>query len=145
MRAAAARGNLKPEMPLHIVKLCVGVDSVEDLADWQKAQPRAVCGTRMWPKRKDEVLASGSLYWVIKGLVCVRQRIVEISDVTDNHGPRCGLYLDPELIRTTPQPRRAFQGWRYLEAKDAPADLDARFDGDLPDALRMQLAEIGVL
>jgi hypothetical protein len=132
-------------MPLHIVKLCVGADSVEDLSEWQKTQERAVCGTRMWPKRKDDVLAGGSLYWVIKGLVCVRQRIVEISDVTDNHGQRCGLYLDPQLIRTIPQPRRAFQGWRYLEAKDAPKDLDARTDGDLPDELRMQLAEIGVL
>ncbi len=131
-------------MPLHIVKLCVGADSVADLADWQVHHP-PICGTRMWPKRKDEVLAGGSLYWVIKGVICVRQSIIKIDHVTDNHGPRCGLYLDRELVRTAPQPRRAFQGWRYLDAKDAPADLDARADGDLPDALRMQLAEIGVL
>jgi hypothetical protein len=132
-------------MPLHIVKLCVGADSVEDLANWQKHFERPVCGTRMRPKKDAEVLAGGSLYWVIKGLVCVRQRIVEIGDVVDEHGPRVGLYLGRELIRTIPQPRRAFQGWRYLEANDAPADLDTRADGDLPDELRAQLAEIGVL
>ena len=131
-------------MPLHIVKLCVGADSVADLADWQKHHD-PVCGTRMWPKRKEEVLAGGSLYWVIKGVVCVRQTIIGIDHVTDNHGPRCGLYLDRALVRTAPQPRRAFQGWRYLEANDAPNDLDARTDGDLPDELRLQLAEIGVL
>ncbi len=135
-------------MALHIVKLCVGADNVEDLAVWQKqqikARKRPVCGTRMWPKRVDDVLAGGSLYWVIKGVVLVRQRIVEIADVTDDHGQRCGLYLDPQLVRTVPQPRRAFQGWRYLEPKDAPADLKAAGGGaDLPEHLRRQLVELG--
>jgi hypothetical protein len=133
---------------IHIVKLCVGADSVEDLAQWQKGQikkrKRPVCGTRMWPKRKDEVLDGGSLYWVIKGVVLVRQAIVEIADVTDDHGERCGLYLDAQLVRTAPQPRRAFQGWRYLTAADAPADLDSAKGGaDLPEHLRRQLVELG--
>ncbi len=141
-------------MTLHIVKLCVGADSVEDLAEWQigqikrakkaKLPPRPVCGTRMWPKRKDEVLAGGSLYWVIKGVIAVRQRIVEIAEVTDDHGLRCGLYLDPHLQRTAPQPRRAFQGWRYLDPKDAPKDLsEAQGGAELPEHLRRQLVELG--
>lgn len=142
-------------MAIHIVKLCVGADSVEDLAEWQIGQIKRakkakakliapVCGTRMWPKRAEEVLAGGSLYWVIKGVISVRQRIVEIAEVTDNHGLRCGLYLDPHLQRTAPQPRRAFQGWRYLEPKDAPADLsEAQGGADLPEHLRRQLVELG--
>jgi hypothetical protein len=139
---------------IHIVKLCVGADSVEDLAEWQisqikaakkaKLRPNPVCGTRMWPKRVEEVLAGGSLYWVIKGVISVRQRIIAIDDVTDHHGQRCGLYLDAHLQRTAPQPRRAFQGWRYLEPKDAPADLsEAQGGADLPEHLRRQLVELG--
>jgi hypothetical protein len=139
---------------VHIIKLCVGADSVEDLAEWQKGQvkrakaagnkPKPVCGTRAWPKRREDVLAGGSLYWVIKGVIQVRQKIVAIDDVTDNHGPRCGLYLDKALVRTVPAPRRAFQGWRYLEPKDAPADL-ASLGGaeNLPEELRRQLVELG--
>jgi hypothetical protein len=148
-------------MALHIIKLCVGAESVEDLAEWQigqlkraqKAKAKSVhahqkrhpvCGTRMWPKRLEEVLAGGSLYWVIKGVISVRQSIVAIDDVIDNHGQRCGLYLDARLQRTSPQPRRAFQGWRYLEAKDAPADLSLAAGGaDLPEHLRRQLVELG--
>jgi hypothetical protein len=141
-------------MTIHIVKLCVGADSVEDLAEWQigqlkrakklKRRPNPVCGTRMWPKRVKDVLAGGSLYWVIKGVISVRQRIVAIDEVTDDHGLRCGLYLDAHLQRTTPQRRRAFQGWRYLDPKDAPADLTAAQGGaDLPDHLRRQLVELG--
>jgi hypothetical protein len=148
-------------MSLHIIKLCVGAESVEELAEWQigqlkrarKAKAPAivarqkqspVCGTRMWPKRVQEVLAGGSLYWVIKGVVTVRQSIVAIDAVIDDHGQRCGLYLDAHLQRTSPQPRRAFQGWRYLEAKDAPPDLSAaQGGGDLPEHLRRQLVELG--
>ncbi|MDX2238840.1 MAG: DUF1489 domain-containing protein [Hyphomonadaceae bacterium] len=141
-------------MSLHIIKLCVGADSVEHLAAWQaqqvraagrlKRRPNPVCGTRMWPKRVAEVLDGGSLYWVIKGAVTVRQRIVAIDDVTDEHGLRCGLYLDAKLVRTAPQPRRAFQGWRYLDPKDAPADLtDVKGASALPEDLRRQLTALG--
>lgn len=135
-------------MTIHIVKLCVGADTVENLADFQKGQikrrKRPVCGTRMWPKRTADVLAGGSLYWVIKGVISVRQRIVEIAQVNDDHGLRCGLYLDPHIQRTVPQPRRAFQGWRYLEPNDAPADLNKASGGaDLPEHLRRQLVELG--
>ncbi|HCK83465.1 MAG TPA: DUF1489 domain-containing protein [Hyphomonadaceae bacterium] len=135
-------------MTIHILKLCVGAESIDDLAEFQKRQikrrKRPVCGTRMWPKRVDDVLAGGSLYWVIKGVILVRQRIVEIAQVRDDHGLRCGLYLDPEIVRTAPQPRRAFQGWRYLDPKDAPADLgEIKGGADLPEDLRRRLVELG--
>ncbi len=142
-------------MVLHIVKLAVGADSVADLAQWQQHQMREarrlkrrvapVCGTRMWPKRAEEVLDGGSIYWVIKGLILVRQRIVAIEDVVDEHGARCGLYLDPSIAPTVPQPRRAFQGWRYLDPKDAPADAvaGAAIGSELPDDLKRQLVTLG--
>ncbi len=134
-------------MSLNIVKLCVGADSVDDLAAWQKAhyaRRTPVCGTRMWPKRAEEVLAGGSLYWIVKGVIAARQRIIKIAPVRDEFGERCGLYLGREIVRTAPQPRRAFQGWRYLDAKDAPADLSATPGGEnLPDDLRRQLVELG--
>jgi hypothetical protein len=154
LRRRAAPVQMMAPMTIHIIKLCVGADGIEDLADWQvrqvvrmkksKQRPLPCCGTRSWPKRREEVLAGGSLYWIIKGVVSVRQRILAIDDVKDDHGQRCGLWLDPELIKTAPQPRRAFQGWRYLEPKDAPADLKKMKGGDeLPEDLRRRLAELG--
>jgi hypothetical protein len=140
-------------MTIHIVKLCVGADSVEDLAAWQQWQmheakkaglpPRPVCGTRAWPKQAEDVLDGGSLYWVIKSVIQVRQRIVAIDDVVDEHGPRCGLYLDPLLVRTNPAPKRPFQGWRYLKPSEAPGDLGATGGGDLPEELQRELVALG--
>jgi hypothetical protein len=140
-------------MTLHILKLCVGADSVEDLVQWQASQAgrwppgRAIHVTRMWPRREAEVLAGGSLYWVIRGLVLCRQRIVALEPVTGEDGiPRCGLHLDSAVIRTEPAPRRPFQGWRYLAPGDAPRDLAAPRAGDepLPPPLALALAEIGL-
>lgn len=137
----------------HIIKLSVGTESVEDLAAWQclpQAQtadglPRHV--TRMWPKREAEVLDGGSIYWIVKGLVQCRQRILRFDEVIREDGiRRCALVLDPELVRVTPAQRRPFQGWRYLADADAPRDLSrgASLDDDLPPALSAALAEIGV-
>lgn len=144
-------------MTVHIVKLCVGADSVEDLALWQgeqmkrakkaKLDPRPVCGTRMWPKRVEDVLAGGSLYWVIKGAILCRQRIVRLEEVRGADGIlRCGIVMDPEVIRTESAPRRPFQGWRYLEACDAPRDLprERGTDSALPREMALALAEIGL-
>ena len=143
-------------MTLHIIKLCVGVDSLEELAGWQKKrlaekkkkkQPLVLQHvTRMTPKRKDEVLDGGSLYWVIKGQVAARQKLLAFRPVTRNGVPHCGLVYDKELVPVTARPRRAFQGWRYLEDKDAPPDL-ARTRGakDLPEALQRELAQLGLL
>jgi hypothetical protein len=137
-------------MALHLIKLCVGVDSVEDLQGWRdRAYGRnrpSVHTTRMTPKRRDEVLDGGSLYWVIKRVVQVRQTILDLEEFTDSGGiKRCRIHLDGELVRTAPSPRRAFQGWRYLKAEDAPADLGEGATGgeDLPDDLRLKLIEMG--
>ena len=144
-------------MPVHLIKLCVGADAVDDLAAWQAARiaerraagldPAAFHVTRMWPKRADERTAGGSLYWVIRGLVLARQRILGLEPRPGDDGvERCAIRLDPRIVRTHPQPRRPFQGWRYLRAEDAPADLAAgAATHDLPPALVAGLAEIGVL
>jgi hypothetical protein len=143
-------------MTLHIVKLSVGTDSVEDLAQWQKGRrafnkensghAENFHTTRMVPKRQDDVLDGGSIYWVIKGVIQCRQRIIGFRDATRADGTRCcQILLDPELHLVRPTPRRAFQGWRYLEADDAPADLDTVMAGRIeriPPEMRRQLAEL---
>lgn len=137
---------------VNILKLCVGAESVEDLMDWQASQAphwpkgRAVHVTRMWPKREDEVLG-GSLYWVIKGVVLARQKIVSMQEVIGADGiRRCALVLDAEVIRTEPAPRRPFQGWRYLAPADSPRDMPkGRAQEDtLPEDLARALADIGL-
>lgn len=138
---------------VNLLKLCVGADSVEDLTDWQEENAHrwpegcAVHVTRMWPKREAEILSGGSLYWVIKGAVLARQRIVGLERVQGSDGiERCAIVLDREVIRTEGAPRRPFQGWRYLDPADSPRDLPkgrAREEA-LPPALAQALAEIGL-
>ena len=139
--------------PIHLVKLCVGADSIEDLELWQ-AQRRATGPetlsrhvTRLWPKQEAALLDGGSLYWVIKGQVLARQRILRLDEVIGQDGiRRCGIIMDSDVVRTESVPRRPFQGWRYLQDGDAPRDLDltrARQD-DLPHDLTAALAEIGI-
>lgn len=146
-------------MTLHMIKLCVGADSIEDLARWQKGRlaaqraagqkPRLFHSTRMVPRRQSELLAGGSLYWVIKGVIQVRQRITGFGEGQKPDGtPCCLVYLDCALIPTHPVPRRAFQGWRYLDGSEAPPDLDARTSrqlADLPPQMRKELAELGLI
>ena len=139
---------------INLLKLCVGADSVEDLTGWQQDQRprwpegRAIHVTRMWPKREAEVLDGGSLYWVIKGVILCRQRILGLEEVTLGDGiPRCALVMDTEVIRTEAAPRRPFQGWRYLADKDKPRDISDR-SGDLglmPEEMRRELAGLGLL
>ena len=133
-------------MALHILKLCVGVDSLQDLKDWRASRAAAghpsVCSTRMAPKRAAEILEGGSLYWVIRGQVLVRQAILEIR--TGQPGPQpCHLMLDPDLVETAPQPRRPFQGWRYLDPADAPPDLATSGAEAMSPDLARQLRELG--
>jgi hypothetical protein len=101
----------------------------------------------MVPKRAKELLDGGSLYWVIKGNIQVRQRLTAIRPFTDKEGiHRCDLVLEPKLVATQWQPRRAFQGWRYLKAEEAPADLsEGTGKNALPPELRLELAELGLL
>ena len=145
-------------MTLNLIKLCVGVSAVEELQAWidyRQAErqrlgqePVAIHTTRMIPKRKEALLDGGSLYWVIKGQVQARQRIVDIRPFKDAEGiGRCDLVLEPKLFLTQWQPRRAFQGWRYLTEEDAPADANhSTGDGnELPASLRHELANLGLL
>lgn len=140
---------------VHLLKLCVGADGVEDLAAWQTT-PAArgpdglpVHTTRMWPKRAAEVLAGGSLYWVFRGVILARQRVLRLDERRGADGIlRCGIVLDPRLVRTEPAPRRPFQGWRYLEPEAAPRDLAqgtaAPGEAALPPRMLAALADLGV-
>ena len=145
-------------MSLNLVKLCVGCDSVEDLESWIHARlaARRQAGepaeqfhtTRMVPVRRDELLKAGSLYWVIKGVVQCRQRLLDIRPFTDAQGiGRCHLVLDHEVIRTDLLLKRPFQGWRYLKAAECPQDLkgDRASILSLPVKLRRELTELGLL
>ncbi len=134
---------------LNVLKLCVGASSIDDLQAFvaaRLAQGRLhMHVTRQTPRRGAEIVGGGSLYWVIKGQIACRQRIVELREVTDNEGrAACGIVLDPEIVKVMPRPRAAFQGWRYLDSADAPPDLKDSA-GDLPEDLARELAELGLL
>ena len=145
-------------MPLHMLKLCVGVDSVKDLEDWIKLRLKQkkkkgekaehIHTTRMVPKRADELTDGGSLFWVIRGEVMCRQRIRAVRPFRDKDGiGRCGLVLEPKVVLVAPRPYRAFQGWRYLAVADAPADLERAAPGAaaMPEKLRRELRELGLM
>jgi hypothetical protein len=145
-------------MPLHLIKLCVGCDSVDDLKSWVSARlkekkkrgqkPEHIHTTRMVPKRNEELLDGGSLYWVIKGQVMCRERILDIRPFVDKDGiGRCRIVLDGKIKLVAPRPYRAFQGWRYLPAADAPNELDrtARGAEIMPEQMRRELSELGWL
>lgn len=145
-------------MPLHLVKLSVGAESVKDLEGWIKArvkhaaangQPRRhVHVTRMTPKREEELLDGGSIYWVIKGQIAARARLMAIEPFRDKDGvARCRLVMEPKLIPVVPRPMRPFQGWRYLKPADAPPDLGKRGDGlvDMPEEMRRELRDLGLI
>lgn len=138
-------------MALHLIKLCVGCSSIEELESWlleeaSGGQAERIHTTRMVPKRMDELLDGGSLYWVIRGNVQCHQKLLDIRPFTDYDGvQRCQLVLEPKLIETVWQPRRAFQGWRYLKSEDAPADVSQGGLGALPIELRQELSDLGLL
>jgi hypothetical protein len=145
-------------MPLHLIKLCVGCDSVQDLEGWIKQKlkdkkkrgqkPEHIHTTRMVPKRAEELIDGGSLYWVIRGQVTCRERILDIRPFTDKDGiGRCRVVLDGKVMLVEPRPFRAFQGWRYYPPKDAPRDLSRAGAGlaKLPESMRRELRELGLL
>ena len=145
-------------MALHLIKLCVGAQSIADLQEHiadrlakAKAEGKALevaHVTRMTPARATELLDGGSLYWVIHGMLAARQRLVALRPFRDGSGVgRCALVLDPKVVAVEPRPARPFQGWRYLAASDAPPDLpDGAGEGaDLPEALRRELVALGLL
>jgi hypothetical protein len=133
-------------MALHMIKLCVGAATVENLLEWQRTREPGgpwIMRTRQTPKRAAEMVDGGSLYRVFKGIILCRQPILAVSTVGEGVTARCEVTLDPEPIRVAPTPRRAFQGWRYLEPKDAPPDMASGIDGDMPQELARQLREAG--
>ena len=145
-------------MPLHLVKLSVGATSFRDLKNWiderakanraKGKQVRHVHVTRMTPKRDTELLDGGSLYWVIKGEIAARQKLVAIEPFRDKDGiGRCRLVMETKLVPVSPRPMRAFQGWRYLDAKSAPPDLrgSPQDIADMPEPMRKELRELGLL
>jgi hypothetical protein len=138
---------------VHLLKLSVGTEDIADLAAWQASRraqsddglPRHV--TRMWPKRAEEILDGGSIFWVIKGVILCRQPVLRLDEYLGGDGiRRCSIVCKPGLIRVEATPKRAFQGWRYLPAADAPRDLpDGQQDEEaLPPELSKALAAIGV-
>ena len=142
---------------LHLLKLSVGSESVEQLREWQagRAAERAAAGedprprhvTRMWPRRGEELVRGGSLFWVIRGFISARQRIEAFEPVAGTDGVRrCAIVLAPELVRVTPRRRGAFQGWRYLAPEDAPPDLTAERADEpaLPPGLQEAMTAFGV-
>ena len=137
-------------MTIHLVKLCVGAETIEDLEVWQnrllKSVPKPFHQTRMTPKKRDELLLGGSIYWVIKRAIRVRQRIIDIRTFPDETGRNiCELVFDPELVQTYAQPKRPFQGWRYLKPSTAPRDLSSKEAAvDLPADIDAALKDAGV-
>ncbi len=145
-------------MTVHLIKLCVGIDTVRQLEDYrdrrraemrrQGLKPHDVHLTRNTPRRAEEILDGGSLYWVIRRQIRVRQRIIGIEEAENEEGARrCALIMDTDLIRTEPRACRPFQGWRYLDVEDAPGDLDGGRDDtdDLPEEMRRELRALGLL
>jgi hypothetical protein len=145
-------------MTLHLIKLCVGVDTIRELEDWidermrqkrrKKQPPEHTHTTRMFPARKEELLDGGSLYWVIRGEIACRERLLDIRPFVDKEGiKRCRLVLEGKVVPVMPRPREPFQGWRYLAAREAPPDLAKGGKGvaQLPEELRRELRELGLL
>lgn len=136
-------------MALHMIKLCVGCDTVDELVDWRRERARPgepwLMHTRQTPKRAAEMIGEGSLFRVFKGQVLCRQAILDIRTVGEGVNARCEVELDDELVRVSPTPRRPFQGWRYLKAEEAPVDIGGPLDEAIPLELARQLRELGAL
>ena len=141
---------------MHLIKLSVGPDALSDLVDWQerrlkelkraKRTPELIHITRQTPKRAEELLDGGSIYWVISGWICARQKLIELRPMTRDGVAHCGLVYDSEMIRVHPRRHRPFQGWRYLNPNDAPKDLEiGSAEADMPEDMRRELSALGLL
>jgi hypothetical protein len=146
-------------MSVHLLKLAVGIETIEHLRERQKQriEERKAAGdgpvlrilTRNTPRRADEILGDGgSLYWVVRGRILVRQRITSIEPATGQDGtPRCAIHLDRKLVRVEPRRSRPFQGWRYLEPDNAPRDLPSgrQAEAEPPSEMAAELRELGLI
>ena len=138
-------------MPLNLIKLCVGVSEIQELEHWVR-EARAGRDTldhvtRMFPRRCKEIVPGGSLYWVIRGLILCRQPIAGLVGVKGVDGiERCRIEFKAKIIPVIPAPRRAFQGWRYLKAAEAPRDLPKSVAAaGMTEKMRRELSELGLL
>lgn len=144
-------------MALHLLKMCVGVDSVARLRTRQAERLEALRAagepaalrhlTRHMPRRAAEIVDGGSLYWIVRGAIRARQRIVALTSVGGADSlKRCAIVLDPEVVETEPRRARPMQGWRYLSDGDAPADRAGGFGtAAMPPAMAAELRELGLL
>jgi hypothetical protein len=135
-------------LTLHLIKLCVGCDTVDELIEWRRQSRVAgqpwILRTRQTPKRTADLLDGGSIYRVYKGFILSRQAIHAVETVGEGPSRRCEISLDEKVVLTTPTPRRPFQGWRYLPEADAPDDLEGVVgQAELPSELARRLREIG--
>ncbi|MGA7260465.1 MAG: DUF1489 domain-containing protein [Stellaceae bacterium] len=136
-------------MPLHLLKLAVGIDDVDQLRGIRAARAAERGGswvyTRNHPHRAAEVLAGGSIFWIIRGHIRVRQLVSGFRSGRDDNGRRyCLIEVDDELVPTLPRAWRPFQGWRYLAPGDAPADRSDK--GETPsDHMLAQLRALGLI
>jgi hypothetical protein len=138
-------------MPLNLIKLAVGAEDIADLRRWQRLRKKergfSAFYTRNTPRRAEELLDGGSIYWVIKGYVRVRQLLKGFTSTVDEEGqPRCVVHYDMRLVPTVVVPKRAFQGWRYFDGKDAPPDWKgAKGSAELPPKMMEELRSLGLL
>lgn len=138
-------------MALNLIKLCVGVSEMQEMKSWvaiSNGRGEALDHvTRMFPRRKDEILPGGSLYWVIRSVILCRQPIADLEAVTGIDGiERCRIVFKPEIIPVRPTPRRPFQGWRYLLAEDAPIDMPhGTGEADMSEKMQRELAALGLI
>ena len=144
---------------IHMIKLCVGVATLEELesyrserahwwgADYGEDVHVHVHRTRTMPKRRAEIEGIGSIYWVISGVIRCRQPILRLAEAVDEQGLACcDIIMAPDMIRVAPRPRQPFQGWRYLDPKDAPPDLGATgFSEEGSEELALELAKLGLI
>jgi len=142
---------------MHLIKLSVGVATLEELESYRSERAHwwgldygedvHVHRTRTMPKRRGEIEGQGSIYWVISGVIRARQPILRLAEAVDKDGiPRCDIIMAPDMVRVAPRPRQAFQGWRYLDPKDAPPDLSAAgFAEDGSEELALELSRLGLI
>lgn len=143
-------------MPLHLIKLCVGISSIEELEAWERQakarhkkknsrKPFVIDHvTRQMPKRREDIIAGGSLYWVINGQIACRRPIIDLQPVVRNGLPHCRIVMSAKPLRVHPRPFRPFQGWRYLKPDDAPPDLNLKLDKGL-ESLEIEFNRLGLI
>jgi hypothetical protein len=138
--------------PLHLLKMAVGIGDIDELRRFRAARLKergtSWVYTRNRPRRTEEVLAGGSIYWVIRGQIRVRQRVTGFRAERDENGRGyCLIEVDPTLVATALRPWRPFQGWRYLTPADAPPDGPAGPGGSaaMPERMLAELRALGLI